>query len=397
MGFDPVSYLIGRRAGRAEADPLKSWSELQLWLRAGQLGQVLEAGDQLNVEVGGTVRDFDVLGLDEDAPVGSGLSHVLTLQAHDTLALDVRFDNPQYLFAVTAEACTAFGWPESGMPAGTYHIILNHGAYGGSTDQDGSFQFTTSMPVPVGGGVRHSTMGKDQTAYAKSQITAGVFVTYAADTVTELESDLICVEGNGGTCLGTSTCSNPTYRDGDFINYTPRQYFGSTRWSTSYLRQVLNSADAALDWTPSTIWSRNGVTAPEGFLHRLDPALRAVLCPVRTRYALSESESADYEDVTDYVKIPTQRDVTGRSESIVTEGPVDANGTLLRSAAYTLWRTLTADSDRIKYSGETAKAWWLSSASTAKAYLSRRITPTGTIAASYPSFVGNAAPCLFIG
>ncbi|MBR4424876.1 MAG: hypothetical protein IKS66_02895, partial [Oscillospiraceae bacterium] len=78
MGFDPVSYIIGHRAGAAEADPLKSWSELQLWLRAGQLGQVLEAGDRLNVEVGGTVRDFDVLGLDEDVPVGAGLSHVLS-------------------------------------------------------------------------------------------------------------------------------------------------------------------------------------------------------------------------------------------------------------------------------------------------------------------------------
>lgn len=396
MGFDPVSYIIGRRVGQAAADPIQNWSELQLWLRAGQLGQVLEAGDQLNVKVGGVERNFDVLGLDEDAPVGNGLSHVLSLQAQETLVLDVPFDNPQYLFAVTAEACTAFGWTGGEMPAGTYYIILNHGDYEGGTNQDGSFQFTTTKPVPVGGGVRHSSMGKNQTTYEKRQITDGVFMTYAADTVTVLESGLTCVEGSGGTCLGTSAGINRSYRVGDFINYTTRQYFGSSRWSTSYLRQVLNSADAVLNWTPSTIWSRNSATAQEGFLHRLNPALRAVLCPVRTRYALGEQESAGYEDITDYVKVPTKLDVA--VNSIFAEGPVDENGTLLRSTPYSLWKQLTAESDRIKYSGSTPKTWWLASVSSnPRTYLSCRVMSTGSVTTTYPYGLNSVAPCLFIG
>jgi len=402
MGFDPVSYIIGRRVGQAAADPLKSWSELQLWLRAGQLGQVLEAGDQLNVEVGGLSRDFDVLGLDEDAPVGSGLSHVLTLQSHDVL-VETKFDNAQYLFAVTAEACAAFGWPSSGMPAGTYHIILDRGGFGSVTGQDGTYQFTTTVPVPVGGGVRHTTMGAQQSGgYKKTQITGGTFLTYAADTLTVLESDLSCTEGNGGTCLGTASAST-AYKAGDFINFTTRQRYGTSRWSASYLRQLLNSPDETLRWTPATIWSRNAATAPEGFLHRLDPELRSVLCQVRTRYALGPLDgggSGQYEDVTDYVKIPTLLDINGSAVSGVSEGPVDAEGNLMRSTPYAMWQEMSRSADRIKRYGGDVSNWFLASRGAQYSFQISRVTAAGEITDTFPTVTGiqiGAAPCLYIG
>ena len=378
MGFDPVSYLIGRRVGQAEADPLKSWSELQLWLRAGQLGQVLEAGDQLNVAVGGTVRDFDVLGLDEDVPVGAGLSHVLSIQSHDVLS-STPFDPPMFLFAVTEAACQHFGWPSSGtdagMPAGTYNVTLLYGAFNGSTGQDGTYQFTTTQVVPIGGGIRHTTMGTSGT-YTKENLLSGTFLTYAADTVTTIETDLATTEGSGGTNLGTSTAKDPQYKSGDYINYTQRQALGCNRLSLSWLWQYLNSDDAALNWQPKSIWSRNNDTSPEGFLHAIDPALRKVLGKVRKRVALSVSDGGGYEDLEGYCFVPFLVDLGLGANGAVYESPVDANGTLARTVPYSFWSETGAE-DRIKFEGGNVKTWWTGSPTQAHGYNGYYIDETG--------------------
>lgn len=79
-------------------------------------------------------------------------------------------------------------------------------------------------------------------------------------------------EGVEGTNLGTTTSRDPQYKAGDYINFSQHQAYGSGRWSTSWLRQVLNSSDAEVQFVPATPWSRPGSKA-EGFLHSLDPEL----------------------------------------------------------------------------------------------------------------------------
>lgn len=398
MGFDPVSYIIGRRVGQAAADPLKSWSELQLWLRAGQLGQVLEAGDQLNVEVSGTVRDFDVLGLDEDVPVGAGLSHVLSIQSHGILS-SILFDPPMYLFAVTAEACTAFGWPSTGanagMPAGTYNVTLLRGAYDGSTDQDGTYQFTTTQIVPIGGGVRHSQIGiRNDAGYTKANLLAGTFTTYAADTITTVETGLATTEGNGGTNLGTTTAYDPQYKSGDYINFAHRQAHGCNRLFWSYLWQYLNSDDAAFVWERKSIWSRDLGIAAEGFLHAIDPALRQVIGKVRRRVALSVSDGGGYEDLEGFCFPSFIGDVLGYATQ--GEGPVDASGTLTRSGAYSLWSGAT-ESDRVKYLADVASAWWMGSTqTTGSACAQRYFSNTGTVRSGTADIERGIVPNLYI-
>ncbi|MCR4935829.1 MAG: DUF6273 domain-containing protein [Oscillospiraceae bacterium] len=398
MGFDPVSYIIGHRAGAAAADPLKSWSELQLWLRAGQLGQVLEAGDRLNVEVGGTVRDFDVLGLDEDEPVGAGLQHVLSLQAHDILN-QMQFDPPQYLFAVTEAACQHYGWSstgaDAGMPAGTYHVTLLYGAYDGGTNQDGTYQFTTTQRIPIGGGIRHSAIGQYGGEYTKAQILSGSFTAYGADTVTELESGLPTAEGSGGTGLGTTTATDPTYLDGDSINFSIRQAHGANRWSTSYIRQYLNSFDAELTFVPATVWSRNMSTRPEGFLHTLDPELRAVIGKVRKRYALSVADGYGYEDVEDYCTLSTFLDVNQGTNNNIAEGPVTSSGVVTRTNPYTFWNG-TVQEDRVKYLGSTASGWLIGSTHPTYSGHVRGFNASGRQVALRASNTGGIVPSLFI-
>lgn len=114
--------------------------------------------------------DFDIQGIDEDAPVGAGMTHSVSLLMHNCL-YNMAFDPAQYLYYVDAAA-----WPD-GLPAGTYNITLDHGAYNSDTTQDGTYQFTITRPVPVGGGIRHTTIGvyRSDGAYTKENLLAGTF------------------------------------------------------------------------------------------------------------------------------------------------------------------------------------------------------------------------------
>lgn len=354
------------------------------------------SGDLIVIHKSVTIYDFDVLGIDEDEPANANLDHVLSIQMHPILSL-LNFDPPQYLFPVTAESLSALGISGDVLPAGTYKVTLDHAAYDGGTGEDGTYRFTTTMPIPIGGGIRHSTMGASQSSYKASNITGGVFVTYGADSVTVLENNLACTSGSTGTSLGTTTCNDPSYKAGNFINFTQRQQYGSGRWSTSYIRQYLNSVDAELNWKPGTVFSRNCSPIPEGFLHAIDPDLKSVLCKVRTRYALSASDGYGYEDVEDFVKLPTLLDIFGDQNNSITEGPVDSSGNVKRSTAYALWAERSTNADRIKYQEATARIWWLASPHTAYGNQARSVSASGATNSNGAFYTNGVVPNLFIG
>lgn len=394
-GVDPIVFQ--RRT-------LETWAEIQEVVRMGKIGQFLNAeSSQLVVPIstGGEAAvnyDFDVLGIDEDVPVNPALSHVLTIQAHNMLEFgSIMFDPTQYLFAVTAEACTEYGWPATGMPAGTYNITIDHGSYRGGTTQDGTYQFTTTVEVPVGGGVRHTQIGthRNDGNYSKANLIAGTFTTYAADRTTALESGLTTTEGNNGTNLGTTTASNPTYKVGSYINFSQRQAHGANRWSTSFLRQYLNSDEATMTFTPATIWSRPMPTLPEGFLHKLPAELKAVLGKVRKRYALPVADGYGYEDIEDTVNIVTMLDMNFGRNGSTSEGPVDVNGTVTRGTPYTHW-TGAENADRIKYNSAVAREWWLGSSHTSYACNSQYVTSIGALLNYYSESNLGVVPSLHI-
>lgn len=377
--------------------PPTMWEQIQSDVRAGLVEKYLEAGDVLSVNVGGNAYDFDVLGIDEDAPVD--LTHVLSIQMHKVLR-QIVVDPQQYLVAVTAEALASWGISGNELPAGTYNVTLDHGAYNTGTTQDGTYQFTTTQPVPIGGGIRHTQIGvyRSDGQYTKENLLTGTFITYGADTLTVIESGLATAEGNSGINLGTATANDPTYKDGNFVNFTRRQGHGSNRWSTSYLRQLLNSDDAVLSWTPATIFSRNYSTAPEeGFLHSIDPVLRAVLTKVRKRYALSIADGYGYEDVEDYVTLATLLDMGGGYNNSIPEGPVDDGGSVTRTTAYSLWKDST-DADRIKYLEDSPVIWWIGSAYPTVAHGRRYVNATGAFAdVGLTNVSRGVVPILYIG
>lgn len=359
-------------------------------------------GDTITVHNAAVERDFDVLGLNEDEPADPSRKNVVSIQMHRILDR-VEFDPAQYLFAVTDASLAEIGIEGSVLPAGTYNITLDHGAFSGGTEEDGTYQFTTTVNIPAGGGIRHSYIGtyqEDSADYSKDNVIAGTFITYGADTVTVLESDIATVEGTDGVDLGTTTASDPTYIDGNFINFTQRQMYGGNRWSTSYLRQYLNSDEATFAWTPKTVWSRNVENgATEGFLYTLVPDFRAVIGRVRKRYALSAADGGGYEDAVDYVTLNTMLDIGGGPNNSVTEGPVNSRGVVSRTGAYSLWEA-ASDADRVKYIDTaippTAINWWLSSAQTTYAHNERIVSASGTGSVANGGDASGVVPCMHI-
>jgi len=355
-------------------------------------------GDTIVVTVNATTADYDVMGIDQEQPVNPNLTHSLTLMMHDVLST-INFDPPQYLWPVTAESLASIGVSGNVLPAGTYHVTLDHAAYNGSTTQDTTIQITTTQDVPIGGGIRHSQVGayRSDGAYTVANLLAGVWTTYGASTYTVIETNLATTEGSDGISLGTTTASNPTYKVGDYINFSQRQAYGSGRWSTSYIRQLLNSEDAVLSWVPKTIWSRNLNITPEGFLHSIDPELRAVLTKVRKRYAPSISDGDGYEDVEDTVTLATLLDIFGQQNNGINEGPVDAEGNVVRTVAYSYWQDHNTNADRIKYQGTTPRFWCVASCYPSLGFIVRLVYTSGALSYGNASSSYGVVPCLHIG
>ena len=351
------------------------------------------SGDAVVCHVSSGKVDFDIMGIDEDCPADATKEHTLSLLAANCIENEV-FDPPQYLYAVTASA-----WPD-GMPAGTYSVTLNHGAYNGNTAQDGTYKFTTTQTVPVGGGIRHSTIGAYQgSGYTKDQILNGKFTTYAADRINTLETGLATTEVTEADTdivnLGTTTASDPQYKSGDYINYSQRNAYGSGRWGTSWIRQLLNSRDKVLNFVPATIWSRPARANAEGFLHRMDPELVAVIGKHRVRYALGIADGNGYEDLEDYVSLATMTDIGLGSNNGVQEGAVDESGNMLRTGSYSFWKGKGQD-DRIKYLSSAARLWWLASVSPSNAHVVRSVHPSGALGSDSASHAYGLVPRLTI-
>lgn len=275
--------------------------------------------------------------------------HTLTLMMRD--AINVRaFGNRELLWANTGA---------DPLPAGTYHLTLLNGSFNGTTGQDGTYQFTTTQAIPVGGGFRHSTMGIWKSDYSKSQITEGVFITYNANGEV-IENNLAATEGSGGTNLGTASRN---YADtaaviGKF-NSTMRNGEGSSNYGESALNAWLNSEGEGGAWysKPTPFSVPPSYTNVAGFLKNIDPAFREALIPVdivtlRNSFYEYDGIMTGTYTIRRKVFVPSMTEIGLGSNEGTDEGTV-----------FPFWDGATAV-DRIKYdisNPETTKEYWLRS------------------------------------
>jgi hypothetical protein len=350
------------------------------------------ADDTVVVHVQADKIEFDVVAIDYYEPVNDALKHTITLWTADLLLYgSIPFCAPQKLVHV-AEA----------LPAGTYNITLDHGCYSGGTEEDSTYQFTTTQEIPAGGGIRHTTIGGWlSSGYGKAHVTGGTFITYNASGEV-IEQGLVTTEGSGGTSLGTATARDPQYKVGDDVNFTDRQIYGENWAPDSANYKWLNSdaPGAASGQVASWWYASNKFDMPvkstlPGFLHGIDPTFREVICAVRKRTAKSIANGYGYADTSELIFLPSMTELGFGKNNNISEVGVKADGTLIKETAWDMFIDATND-DRIRYQGGSARYYWLRSPIPSSGNDERDVSPSGALfngSASY-SYGVSAGLCL---
>ncbi len=335
-------------------------------------------GDAIVVHVTADHVIFETLGIGNDVPVNPNLDNSISFLTRDVQTYgSIARCAPQALVSV-----------QEAISAGTkVYIKGDHCAYNGSTTEDGNFCFTPTVDIPAGGKIKHSTIGKSQTAYAKSNVLAGVFTTYDA-SYTQLETNLATTEDDTGTLLGTVTASDPQYLENNaaHVNFTQRNMYGSNRAAHAAHSKWLNSDAAGAGsgaiaswWTPSDEFDMPIRSTMPGWLHGLDPEFRACLAKVWKRTAKSITDGYGYEDTQELVWVPSMTEIYGSNNNSVEEtSPKGSSGDPKWTGAYPLYVGAT-NADRIKYQSTTARYWFLRSPYPSNASGVRRVSTDGSL------------------
>lgn len=369
-----------------------TYKDIQAIVRSGLASKCFAVGDQISVMRNETQLTFDIIGFDHDEASDPNIHHTMTLQLHDLWSSYLVFDASEVLLVA-----------KQALPAGTYNITLNHGTYGGGTAQDSTYQFTTTKEIPVGGAIRHSTMGQySSSGYTKAQITAGKFTTYTtADASAALESNLATVEGSAGINLGTASASNPSYRvetNYCYVNFTERNFYGSNNWSQSALRQWMNSDGAANTWwTPQTVFDRPANASIDGFLKGMDANFLSVLCDVKKKTQNSVSDGYGLAESDERFFLLSRPEVYGGTERSA-DGPDGTVYAYYGQGLSDLSAPSTgADTNRIKYRSGTPYYWWLRSPFASYGFYVRSVSLDGSVSYNGASSSLGVAPACVIG
>lgn len=382
-----VSYVDSVIDAFGLSSAIDSWKNVPKIIRNGFGPKVLPVGSRLTVahsEYGSIA--LDVAAHNHHKKPGDPDAPTMTLLMHHCIYRH-QIDVSELLWANTGD---------SALAAGAYNFTLYKGSNGGQTYEDGTYQFTTTKPIPAGGGWTHNKVGKEYANaadYKPENITSGTVTTYdAAGTV--LESGLAVTAGNGGTALGTASnakadCVNTI---GTF-NSVMRRAYGSNNWAESAARQWLNSSAAANSW-----WQRQTIfdlvpnyANKAGFLAGLDPdfvdALGAVdiVTARNTIYEMGDTLGGSYT-TRDKLFLPSMTEIGLGSNNSVAEGSVLP---LYDGATKT---------DRIKYdqaAQTTARYWWLRSPRPWSASYVSLVNPSGALGSdNATSGLGLAAACV---
>ena len=365
---------------------IDSWKNVPKIIRNGFGPKVLPVGSRLvashneygNIEIDVAAHNHHKKPGDPDAPT-------MTLLMHHCI-YGRQFGAIELLWANTGD---------SALAAGTYNFTLYKGSNGGQTYEDGTYQFTTTKPIPAGGGWTHNKVGNwyaNAADYKVTNITGAAITTYNADG-SVLETGIVVTAASGGTSLGTASNAKAdcVHTVGRF-NSIMRRAYGSNNWQESAIRQWLNSDAASGWWQRQTIFdmapSYAGVA---GFLNGIDPDFAAALGEVdivtarNTVYETSDTLGGSYT-TRDKVFLLSMAELgLGKNDTI-------AEGTVLP------FYDGATQVDRIKYdvdSPSTARYWWMRSPHPRYANYVRYVIPDGSLSNSNASGGnGAAAACV---
>ena len=355
-------------------------------------GSAAEGDTILVVETASTIRmvvmDF----------IEGGQTTIGNIKLHDkTKQYGMILQSEKTLYSLQSDAREAFYYNngESALSAGTYYITVGaHSWVAGDVGKN--LQFTLGSDLPVGGQLVFK--GSYNATLVGTSI--DVFASGSAGTPTET---VTISEGDSGTSLGTIGVEVT-----GALNSIQRALLGSNKWSTSAMRQHLNSAaKAGSVWAPQTPWDRepSWKASTAGFMHGLDPEFIKICGEVELLTALStaagDTSSASAtagtgnETTVDRFFLPSRPEVFGGGDNNSDKG----NAWLYYSANSDVpggSSNPNADSNRIKTNAAgTAQYWWLRSPVVGTGYGVRYIYPSGYVSSySAGSSYGVAPACV---
>ena len=302
---------------------------------------------------------FDIIGFDVDTPSNEQFTHSMTLQCHDMVQQSFQFKQTQLLHYVK----------DNVLPAGTYNFTLIHGQYGGGTANDGTYQFTTTRDIPVGGGFRIDGWGYWESSY---NVLTKKIKTYDANG--NVLETLTITSGSGGTSLGnySTRSADMTADELTYKNSIEKQGGGDNYYLTSDVRRYMNSKAKDNWWAKQTIFDlpHNSKTIA-GFMHGIDGAFLSV---VGTCKKDVKSDTVWHNKGTEYFEdkffLLSNKEI--RFTDYADEG-VD----------YKYWvkaiptPTNSANENRIKYYRTTPYYWWTRTCHRGHGNYEYRALPTG--------------------
>lgn len=345
-----------------------SWDQVFAIVKGGQGPKHFPVGSQLivNHKVYGP-RLCDVGVFDRFKSLRDPDGHTMTLIQHD-LIQGIQFDAPEALY-----------YAETQLSAGTYNFTI------GGYDKwvAGTYQFTLTSPVPVGGQI----CVEGQSPY-QDNITAASIKTYSSRTSTTPIETATITAGSGGTSLGT--CGEGA------LNHIHRIAYGSNNYKESAMRQFLNSSAAAGSvWTPQTKFDRppSWVTTLAGYKKGLDQDFLAVVCKVKLPCAANNTYEAPDSTVTKNTKytlndefyLASRKEVFGTSDDVADDTTV-----------FAYYDGATA-ADRIKYRDGSAAYWWLRTPYAWNALSVRLVDSDGALSYYDAKRADGFAPAFTIG
>lgn len=348
----------------ADTWTVNDWKVVQMLVRTGLGAKYFPVGTEFNVATQnyGTLV-FVVVAHDHHKNPDDETAHTMTLLMRDVI-YNRQFDAPELLWANTTDA---------EIPAGTtLHFTAYKNDYRQDTQEDGTFQFTTPVAIPVNGGFAHSNIGIKRSSYSVDAVLSGTFTVYDADG-NALASDLSTTLGTDGTDLGTFSVAygNISATIGK-ANSSQRVCRGSSNWKESGIRQWLNGTGTAW-WTRQTAFDMKPSYASNlGFLEEIG-GLATVLG--ETELVTARSTLYEYDGI-------LGGECTTRDKlfllSIKEVGFGDNNG--ISEGSLLEYYNSASTTDRIKYdysNTSTAQNWWLRSPYTGYGFIAYRIMLNG--------------------
>lgn len=333
--MDVQNAMLAAIAAQSGGLTISSWSDVQQLVRLGLASKLFSVGDQLVCNRGEETLVWDVIGIDHDTPTDKTKTHSMTLQLHDCLPKALQYSAKSALYYAQAE-----------LEAGTYSFTCK-GRLDYTRDNDKSFQFTLSAPIPAGGQIVVETS-------AGETLNGKTVKTYSSATATVAIETITLSEGSSGTALGATDGTDEN------VNEILNVIVGMNNWQQSAIRQMLNSsAEAGTFWTPQSKWDRppSWNATQEGFLRGVDDDFLAVLGTVDKRTAIrAEENGVQYADSEELIFLLSRSEVYSGLENDVVENepyPYYAQNSDLSAPG------TDADSNRIKYRNNVAAYWWL--------------------------------------